>query len=130
GEIICHFCKEPGHIQLHCKKRNTCNYCKKSGHLIGDCPILAKRGRKSNGLLSSPVVGGAYATTVAPASIAPPTSSLFSQDDIRRFVQEALKDALPSAFTSVFTMGTLPCSISWLLDSAAYNHMANSRSSL
>ncbi|CAN0827320.1 Retrovirus-related Pol polyprotein from transposon RE1 [Linum grandiflorum] len=45
GEIIFHFCKEPGHIQIHCKKRNICNYCKKPGHMIGDCPILAKCGR-------------------------------------------------------------------------------------
>ncbi|CAN0862518.1 Retrovirus-related Pol polyprotein from transposon TNT 1-94 [Linum grandiflorum] len=95
GEIICHFCKEPGHIQLHCKKRNTCNYCKKSGHLIGDCPILAKHGRKPSGSSSSPVAGGAYATMIAPAPVTPPTTPLFTQDDIRRFVQEALKDALP-----------------------------------
>ncbi|CAN0921413.1 hypothetical protein LINGRAHAP2_LOCUS32575 [Linum grandiflorum] len=73
--------------------------------MIGDCRILAKRGRKSNGPSSSPVVGGAYATTVAPASIAPPTSSLFFQDDIRHFVQEVLKDALPSALTYVFVTG-------------------------
>ncbi|CAN0862520.1 Retrovirus-related Pol polyprotein from transposon RE1 [Linum grandiflorum] len=129
GEIICHFCKEPGHIQLHCKKRNTCNYCKKSGHLIGDCPILAKHGRKPSGSSSSPVAGGAYATMIAPAPVTPPTTPLFTQDDIRRFVQEALKDALPSALTSAFTTGMLPCSTSWHLDSAAYNHMTNSRSS-
>ncbi|CAN0840533.1 Retrovirus-related Pol polyprotein from transposon RE1 [Linum grandiflorum] len=97
GEIICHFCHEPGHILPHCKKRNTCNYCKKPCHLIGDCPILARRGRtKSSGTSSQS--GSAYATAAVPAA-----SSGMTPEDVRRLIQEALEDALPSALTSAFS---------------------------
>ncbi|CAL1377985.1 unnamed protein product [Linum trigynum] len=58
GEIICHFCKEPGHIQFHYKKRSTCNYCKLEGHLIANCPTLARRGRQRHGAGPSRPRGG------------------------------------------------------------------------
>ncbi|CAN0840535.1 Retrovirus-related Pol polyprotein from transposon RE1 [Linum grandiflorum] len=124
GEIICHFCHEPGHILPHCKKRNTCNYCKKPCHLIGDCPILARRGRtKSSGTSSQS--GSAYATAAVPAA-----SSGMTPEDVRRLIQEALEDALPSALTSAFSTGMISrSSPTWHLDSAAYNHMTNARCS-
>ncbi|CAN0877143.1 Retrovirus-related Pol polyprotein from transposon TNT 1-94 [Linum grandiflorum] len=133
GEIICHFCHEPGHILLHCKKRNICNYCKKTGHMIGACPILARRGRART-------VGGSFSSggsQVGSSSIpafateqVDTSASLLSQDAIRRMVQDAIKEALPTALTSVFAAGMHSRSgFFWHLDSAAFNHMTSSRSS-
>ncbi|CAN0858719.1 hypothetical protein LINGRAHAP2_LOCUS7422 [Linum grandiflorum] len=91
GEIICHFCKEPGYIQIHCKKRNICNYCKKPGHMIGDCPILAKRGRnKPSGSNSYSSSGATYATTVSTPSVVQASSTALSSNDIRRLAHDVL----------------------------------------
>ncbi|CAL1408141.1 unnamed protein product [Linum trigynum] len=45
GEVICHFCRDSGHVQIHCKKMNFCNYCKRTGHIVLACPTLSKKGR-------------------------------------------------------------------------------------
>ncbi|CAL1358011.1 unnamed protein product [Linum trigynum] len=140
GEIVCFFCKEPGHIQNRCPKRNVCNYCKASGHKIGDCPILAKRGRtrpsgsmtggQPRGSGTGVPSGSAFATTVATPSSTATSGGSVNADLIRQLVQDAIKEALPAALGSVFTAG-MPSrsSHSWHIDSAAFNHMTGSSSS-
>ncbi|CAL1381515.1 unnamed protein product [Linum trigynum] len=126
GEIICHYCKEPGHIQFHCKKRNSCNYCKQDGHLIGECPTLARRGQgRGNSSRGGPQL---VETTYAMEAASPSLPSLIP-DDVCRMVQEALKESLPSTLTSAFATGNIFSSPAWHIDSAAYKHMTNSRTS-
>ncbi|CAL1359135.1 unnamed protein product [Linum trigynum] len=113
GEIICYHCKEPGHVQVRCPKRIICNYCKTQGHVIGDCSILARRGRARGGSDARPSShgdsnsganfrhvagrgssGGAFAATYAPpmvtSSSATVSSSGVSSEEIRRLIREAL----------------------------------------
>ncbi|CAL1358977.1 unnamed protein product [Linum trigynum] len=130
-EIICHFCREPGHIQIHCKKKNFCNYCKRSGHIVLECPTLSRRGKlrpaSSTGSSSSartayPVTlgGGEGSSTAAGGS----SGASLTPDQIRRLVQDALQEALSSAFATTVSQGK---SSRWLLDSAAFNHMTRDR---
>ncbi|CAL1396853.1 unnamed protein product [Linum trigynum] len=142
GEIICYHCKESGHIQIRCPKKQVCNYCKAAGHLIGDCPILARRNRqKGSGgpHASSSARRGpeapAYATTLASsagptaAGSVPSSGSGISQEEIRRLVRDAIQESLPTALTAAFSTGMIPHSLSqWHLDSAAVNHMTSVRS--
>ncbi|CAL1400598.1 unnamed protein product [Linum trigynum] len=143
GEVICHFCQESGHVQIHCKKRNYCNYCKKDGHIVLECPTLGKRGK-----IRFPSNSSAGAGPSAPRSAAPPrgtkaayvvtpspatngTSShnnggtSLTPEQIRKMVQEALSEALNSAFATGVTPGKYP---RWLIDSAAFNHMTSALS--
>ncbi|CAL1409432.1 unnamed protein product [Linum trigynum] len=141
GDVICHFCHEGGHLQIHCKKRNFCNYCKKAGHIVLECPTLTRRGKvryPSSGSSSTSayaVTGSGAASdgsvpTSSAALVGTPSSQPFSSDLIRKLVQEALNEALPSALTSAFSTGAASGkSIRWLLDSAAFNHMTPDRTS-
>ncbi|CAL1373295.1 unnamed protein product [Linum trigynum] len=143
GEVVCHYCQESGHVQIHCRKRNYCNYCKKAGHIVLECPTLRKQGKP----IRFPNQGAAGAGNVAPhpvpsraakAAYAVTTSqpadgnssqynggSSLTPDQIRKMVQEALNEALNSAFATGVTSGKYP---RWLIDSAAFNHMTSVRS--
>ena len=72
-DIICHYCKKPGHKQEDCRKRKadekkgtdvknakqqasddpnkdkTCAYCKKKGHVARDCPKKKSDEKKKYG---------------------------------------------------------------------------------
>ncbi|CAL1412629.1 unnamed protein product [Linum trigynum] len=120
GVVICYHCKEPGHIQVRCPERVVCSYCKAAGHVIGDCHILAQRGRGHGGRSgSSPSAGRGYSAPRAPPGVSYATtpftlitvaagsassSGVFSAE-IRRLVQEALQESLPSAVTAAFSTG-------------------------
>ncbi|CAN0871895.1 Retrovirus-related Pol polyprotein from transposon TNT 1-94 [Linum grandiflorum] len=130
-----HFCNEVGHIQPHCKKRNLCSYCKQSGHIVLECKILAKRNSRASGTTTSranlPTQGSSYAVEPVVSTVAGsmPSSSGLTSADVRRLIAEALQEVLPSALNSAFATGTTSGNTPrWLLDSAAFNHMTNSRS--
>ncbi|CAL1369387.1 unnamed protein product [Linum trigynum] len=129
GDVICYHCKAPGHIQFHCPKRNTCNYCKLEGHLIAACPTLAQRSRSrsagSRTRSSRPAVGGAYAAVNEGSTSRGSSGASMTPEEVRRLVQDALKEALPSAFATGKPSSCFP---SWHVDSAAYNHMTSSTS--
>ncbi|CAL1379860.1 unnamed protein product [Linum trigynum] len=42
SELQCHHCKEKGHLQKYCRRKNYCVYCKKGGHIILDCRLFVK----------------------------------------------------------------------------------------
>ncbi|CAL1376413.1 unnamed protein product [Linum trigynum] len=35
--LECHHCRERGHVQKHCRRRNFCVVCKRMGHIMFDC---------------------------------------------------------------------------------------------
>ncbi|CAI0559088.1 unnamed protein product [Linum tenue] len=101
GQVICFYCRELGHVKLHCPKRIECNYCKEAGHKIAACPILAKKGRAQVGTSHRGAAPApAYATATAPLAPAG-----FTSDSIHQMLQEVVRDAFPSALGSVFTAG-------------------------
>ncbi|CAL1411071.1 unnamed protein product [Linum trigynum] len=102
-----------------------CNYCKQEGHVIADCPMFARCVRgKPGGSRGGPGSGSAYATIAIEST----ESSSLTFADVRRLVQDALKEALPNALTSAFAMGKDSSSGSCHVDSATYNHMTSSHS--
>ncbi|CAL1394514.1 unnamed protein product [Linum trigynum] len=43
SKIICHHCREKGHLLRNCCHRNFCNYCKRQGHIISNCTLIKNR---------------------------------------------------------------------------------------
>ncbi|CAN0886875.1 Retrovirus-related Pol polyprotein from transposon TNT 1-94 [Linum grandiflorum] len=134
SHLTCHFFHELGHIQPHCKKKNVCIYCKQSGHIVLECKILAKKSHTSpaSNRSTSTTQGVGFAVesvfnTRDDASAA--SGGSLSHDMIRKFVVEALQEALPVALNAAFATGAASGNLPrWLLDSAAFNHMCNNRS--
>ncbi|CAN0898571.1 Retrovirus-related Pol polyprotein from transposon RE1 [Linum grandiflorum] len=121
-EIKCRHCGVMGHSGGYCKKRNFCNYCKKLGHIIPECPTRSHRSRTSTA-----ATGSSFSVTANSGSSSSPQVD-FSKATIERMVQAALGRALPTTLNAAFATIGLTCnSSSWLLDSAAFNHMSGDR---
>ncbi|CAL1408190.1 unnamed protein product [Linum trigynum] len=54
-ELECHHCREKGHLQKHCKRRNFCVYCKRMGHIVLEC---RSRERNEAKWAAPPAAGG------------------------------------------------------------------------
>ncbi|CAL1380274.1 unnamed protein product [Linum trigynum] len=124
---ICHYCREPGHIQPFCKKCNWCNYCKKVGHILSDCRQRARRQSGSSRPSGPPPPAPAFATA---ERVAPPAGGVagssstagVSKADLTKLLHEALQVVMSSAFAA----GASSCnSRTWLFDSGAFNHMTS-----
>ncbi|CAL1357650.1 unnamed protein product [Linum trigynum] len=49
SDLICHHCREKGHLQKHCRRRNFCVYCKRMGHVILDCRTKERNEAREGG---------------------------------------------------------------------------------
>ncbi|CAL1387375.1 unnamed protein product [Linum trigynum] len=91
GDIRCHYCQEPGHIQPHCRTRNLYTYCKRTGHIILDCPRLKNLHPRTNGATgyhgSSGPSFAVQPTHVAAASVVP---TRLSPESLDTLLQQAL----------------------------------------
>ncbi|CAL1377585.1 unnamed protein product [Linum trigynum] len=119
SHLTCHYCREVGHIQPHCRQNNFCIYCKQSLHIVLDCKEAARRNRggsssRSRGSGSSAgsrgdgPAGASYVVTPAPVGAPALVSTLLpglTSADVRRLVAEAFQDALPLALNSAFATG-------------------------
>ncbi|CAL1356412.1 unnamed protein product [Linum trigynum] len=130
AELHCHHCKEKGHLQKYCRKRNLCVYCKKGGHIILDCRLFVKHHGKHAEMSDNPQEQPRSDTrrTDRPAysaQLAEGSGAGFSAAKIEELVNAALQKSLPTAINSAFAAmqvtGKKPSP--WLLDSACYNHM-------
>ncbi|CAL1390069.1 unnamed protein product [Linum trigynum] len=52
-ELECHHCRERGHVQNHCKRKNYCVYCKRSGHIILECRTKERNNARYGGYTSN-----------------------------------------------------------------------------
>ncbi|CAL1367505.1 unnamed protein product [Linum trigynum] len=150
--VECHYCREKGHVQIHCRRRNYCNYCKTSGHIVLDCPSLARRGKSTGSSPPAPSHGptplpafGVQLPSVFGSSTSVPTPPplpsgvlgaapaasppLLTSEALEQMVQATLQKVLPGALHSVFSVHSNASGKSslWHLDSAAYNHMSGDR---
>ncbi|CAL1402230.1 unnamed protein product [Linum trigynum] len=126
SEIVCHHCRQAGHLQKFCRQKNFCVYCKKKGHIITDCRLIQPRQSGSSSHMSaSPATGGAYAVQPAAVQVpTPPTGQYMTSEAVEQLVNSALQRSLPTAITSAFaTLQKAGTSLPWLLDSACFNHM-------
>ncbi|CAL1376492.1 unnamed protein product [Linum trigynum] len=120
---FCHYCRDPGHIQPFCRKRNWCNFCRQAGHILSECP---KRGRRSHprsaGPSSAPAAYAATEVCTAPTPGAFSSVTGVSKEELTKLIHSALQEVMHSAFSTGNGSGNSP---HWLLDSAAFNHMTN-----
>ncbi|CAL1413972.1 unnamed protein product [Linum trigynum] len=49
SDLECHHCREKGHVQKHCRRRNFCVYCKRMGHIILDCRTRERNAAREGG---------------------------------------------------------------------------------
>ncbi|CAL1354944.1 unnamed protein product [Linum trigynum] len=127
GDVRCHYCQEPGHIQPHCRVRNLCTYCKRTGHIILDCPRLKNRPPRPSGSTGhayvaapgGPVTRPPPQATPAPPAVIPGVSS----ETLDAALAQALQRILPTALNVAFPTAPNQGNNKWLLDSAAFNHM-------
>ncbi|KAK7245636.1 hypothetical protein RIF29_40484 [Crotalaria pallida] len=121
SKVQCFSCKNYGHVAANCSKK-FCNYCKKLGHIIKECSIRpqnrqaiafqATMGNSSNGHMTA----GTTTTSVVNNNAESPV-----------LTAEMVQQMIMSAFSALGIQGNQNSSSkSWLIDSAASNHMTNS----
>jgi transposase InsO family protein len=111
-KIQCYYYKESGHFAANCAKK-VCNYCKKRGHLIKDCPT---RPQHRHATANQAIVSTYSAPGMSSTSSAVGSSSL---------TPEMVQQMIMSAFSALGLQGNTSHK-SWLIDSAASNHMTKS----
>jgi hypothetical protein len=111
-KIQCFSCKEYGHIAANCAKK-SCNYCKKHGHFIKECPIRPQNRQAT-----------AYQAAVNTSSVPVMSSASSSVGGSSVLTPEMVQQMIMSAFSALGLQGKGITSYkSWLIDSAASNHM-------
>ncbi|TXG67369.1 hypothetical protein EZV62_008644 [Acer yangbiense] len=118
-KVQCFSCKEYGHIAANCAKK-SCNYCKKQGHFIKECPTQPQNRQAT-----------AYQAAVNTSSVPKMPSTSSSTDGLSALTPEMVQQMIMSAFSALGLQGNdTTLSKSWLIDSAASNHMTRSSDTL
>jgi len=115
-QVQCFGCKEHGHIAANCANK-VCNYCKKQGHFIKECLTWPPH---HHATAYQAAVHTSSALGMSSASFAAGSSSL---------TPEMVQQITMSAFFALGLQGNT-LHKSWLIDSAASNHMTKSSDAL
>jgi hypothetical protein len=118
-KVQCFSCKEYGHIAANCAKKSF-NYCKKHGHFIKECPIQPQNRQAT-----------AYQVVVNTSSAPVMSSASSSVGGSSVLTPEMVQQMIMSAFSTLGLQGNGTTSYkSWLIDSAASNHMIRTSDTL
>jgi hypothetical protein len=118
-KIQCFSCKEYGHIVANYAKK-SCNYCKKQGHFIKEC-LTRPQNRQATTYQAA--MNTSSAPMISSASSSAAKSSVLTPEMVQQMIT--------LAFSALGLQGNGTTSYkSWLIDSAASNHMTRSSDTL
>ncbi|TXG57941.1 hypothetical protein EZV62_015770 [Acer yangbiense] len=118
--LDCFNCKKYGLIPTNCAKK-SCNYCKKQGHFIKECPTRPHNRQATT-----------YQAAVNTSSVLEMFSASSSSTvGLSALTSEMVQQMIMSAFSALgLQVNGITSSKSWLIDSAASNHMTRSSNTL